>query len=129
MKKMQAAASPNDYVASLSGWQLKAVKKLRTAVRSAGSLEETIKWGHLVYICNGPVLLIRAEDERVLFGFWRGKHLTQIEQRLKPSGKYNMATLILHESTRLTREVAMRLAEEAIRLNKELGDPTKVPKR
>jgi hypothetical protein len=39
----------------------------------AGGLEETVKWGHLDYFSNGPALLIRAEAERVLFGFWRGK--------------------------------------------------------
>src|SRR5690606_36845288 len=38
----------------------------------AAPLDESIKWGHLVYQSNGPVLLIRAEARRVLFGFWRG---------------------------------------------------------
>jgi hypothetical protein len=44
------------------------------------------------------VLLIRAEDARVLFGFWRGKLLRAIEPRLKPGGKYEMATLELREA-------------------------------
>ena len=34
--------------------------------------------GALVYFSNGPVLLIRAEDERVLFGFWRGQRLASL---------------------------------------------------
>ena len=42
-----------------------------------------MKWGHLVYLSNGPVLLIRAEEKRVLFGFWRGKRLREIAPRLK----------------------------------------------
>jgi len=41
------------------------------AVRRVASLEEDIKWGHLVYAAEGPVLFIRAEPNRVLFGFWR----------------------------------------------------------
>jgi hypothetical protein len=45
--------------------------------------KEVVKWGHLVYLSNGPVLLIRAEEQRVLFGFWRGKRLQALEQRLK----------------------------------------------
>ena len=53
--------------------------------------------GPLVYFANGPVLLIRAEEERVLFGFWRGQRLREIEPRLKPGGKYEMATLEFRE--------------------------------
>ena len=70
---------------------------LRAAVAKEKALEERIKWGHLVYFANGPVLLIRAEESRVLFGFWRGQRLREIEPRLKPGGKYEMATLELRE--------------------------------
>ncbi len=49
-------------------------------MRRAGPLEEAIKWGHLVYSANGPLALIRAEETRVLFGFWRGKRLVEIER-------------------------------------------------
>ena len=67
------------------------VEALRAAVFGAtAQLTETVKWGHLVYLANGPVLLIRAERHRVLFGFWRGKSLRHIEPRLRPSGKYDM---------------------------------------
>ena len=37
------------------------------------------------------------EDERVLFGFWRGQRLREIEPRLKPGGKYEMATFEIRE--------------------------------
>ena len=66
-----AAASPDAYVAGLTGWQKDRVTELRAAVRAAGSMDEVIKWGHLVYLSNGPVCLIRAEGKRVLFGLWR----------------------------------------------------------
>ena len=75
MKRMTPAQNPDAYVASLSGWQRACVENLRAAVRSATDIEETVKWGHLVYRSNGPVLLIRAESERILFGFWRGQRL------------------------------------------------------
>ena len=65
---------------------------------------EVIKWGHLVYFSNGPVFLVRAEDERVLFGFWRGQSLRDIEPRLRGGGKYEMATLELVEGTPLERQ-------------------------
>jgi hypothetical protein len=69
------------------------------ALASVEALDEKIKWGHLVYFSNGPAFLIRAEDHRVLFGFWRGKRLRAIEPRLKPGGKFEMATLVLDATT------------------------------
>jgi hypothetical protein len=121
---MQNAASPEAYLESLAGWRQDYASALRTAVRSAASLEERLKWGHLVYFSNGPALLIRAESERVLFGFWRGQRLRHIEPRLKPGGKYEMATLEIRAHTHLERESVVCLVSEAVRLNLSLGDPT-----
>jgi hypothetical protein len=123
MKKAIPAANPNAYVTALSGWRRKTVESLRRAVAKEKELDEAIKWGHLVYSCKGPVLLIRAEDERVLFGFWRGKHLRETEPRLKASGKYEMATIELREGDTIKPAIANQLAREAIALNKKLGDP------
>ena len=78
MRKVPPPANPDAYVASLRGWRRETVEAIRKTVRGVGSLQEMIKWGHLVYIGNGPVLLIRAKDERVLFGFWRGQRLGNI---------------------------------------------------
>ena len=103
------------------------VETLRAAVRKA-KLEETVKWGHLVYAANGPALLIRAEDERVLLGFWRGQRLRAIEPRLRPGGKYEMATLEIREGVTVKPAVVSRLAREAVALNRVLGDPTNVVK-
>lgn len=114
---------PEDYVAALTGWQRQCVLGLRKAARSVSGLEEVIKWGHLVYLCDGPVLLIRAEEERVLFGFWRGQRLREIEERLVPGGKYEMATLELREGDTVKPAVARRLVKEAKALNEDLGDP------
>ena len=97
MKKSVPAASPDAYVKALSSWQRRTVETLRASVVASADLEERIKWGHLVYLSNGPVLLIRAEEERVLFGFWRGQRMREIDGRLKPGGKYEMATVELHE--------------------------------
>jgi hypothetical protein len=88
-----------------------------------------VKWGHLVYLANGPVLLIRAEDDRVLFGFWRGQRLRAIEPRLERGGKYEMATLELREGTAVDSATVRRLTREAVALNKKLGDPTLAAKR
>ena len=90
----------------------------------AAKLGEVIKWGHLVYYANGPVLLIRAEEERILFGFWRGQRLIEIEPGLKPGGKYEMATMEIREGTTVDPATVRRLVKKAAALNKTLGDPT-----
>lgn len=100
------------------------MEALRSAVVGASPLHEVIKWGHLVYFSNGPVLLIRAEEGRVLLGFWRGKRLRDIEPRLKPGGKYEMATLELLEKTPLEHSTVVGLVNEAVALNAAHGDPT-----
>ena len=124
MKKSIAAESPDAYLAALGGWRRRQVEALRATVVEAAPLREVIKWGHLVYFANGPVLLIRAEEERVLFGFWRGQRLRGIEPRLKPGGKYEMATLALVESTPLERATVVALVRQAVALNADNGDPT-----
>jgi hypothetical protein len=126
MKKSVPAASPDAYVDGLSGWQRVTVQGLRAAVVASGKLDEVIKWGHLVYLSNGPVLLIRAEEHRVLFGFWRGKRLRDIEGRLKPGGKYEMATVELRQDDEVSAGVVRRLVKAAVGLNKTLGNPTDI---
>ena len=124
VKKSVPAASPDAYVAALTGWRRTQVESLRSAVRAAATLDEVVKWGHLVYVDEGPVLLIRAEEERVLLGFWRGQRLRELEPRLKPGGKYEMATLELREGASITKAAVRRLAARAAELNQRLGDPT-----
>jgi hypothetical protein len=126
MKKSIPAANPDAYVGALSGWQRVTVKGLRAAVVASTNLDEVIKWGHLVYLSNGPVLLIRAEEDRVLFGFWRGKRLREIEGRLKPSGKYEMATVELRENEAVSAGVVRRLVKAAVGFNETLGNPTDI---
>jgi hypothetical protein len=129
MKQTPPAASPDAYVAALNGWRRECVAGLRAAVRSAAKLQEVVKWGHLVYQANGPVLLIRAETERVLLGYWRGQRLSAIEARLKKGGKYEMATLELREGMTVKPATVRRLTREAVALNQTLGDPTHAAKR
>ncbi len=129
MKKTTPDATPDAYVSALRGWRRDCVETLRAAVQLAATLDEVIKWGHLVYFSRGPVLLIRAEEERVLFGFWRGQRLRLIEPRLKPGGKFEMATLELAKGMTVDAFTVRRLAAKAVALNKTLGDPTKVAAR
>jgi hypothetical protein len=126
MKRSVPAASPDAYVAALTGWRRACVVELRAAVRGAAQLEEVVKWGHLVYLANGPVLLIRAEAERVLLGFWRGQRLGALEPRLRPGGKYEMATVELRDGDTIAPATVQRLTADAVQLNVQVGDPTRV---
>jgi hypothetical protein len=128
MKKVPPPANPDAYVAALDDWRRELVVALRKAVRAAATLDEQIKWGHLVYFSTGPVLLIRAEEERVLLGFWRGQRLLELEPRLKRGGKYEMATLELREGMMIKPTLVRRLTKAAVTLNEQLGDPTEVAK-
>lgn len=119
------ATTPDEYIVCLTGWQHSFAVALRGAVRAtAPELQERLKWGHLVYFNTGPVLIIRAEPQRVLFGFMRGQRLRHIEPRLKPGGRYELATLELRPHTPLRRETVLQLVIEAAQLNRTLGDPT-----
>lgn len=124
------AKTPDEYVEYLDGWQRIKVEELRSIVVDAvPEFEERLKWGHLVYFLNGPVLIIRAEPTRVLFGFFRGKRLREIEPRLKASGKYELATMEFQPETEIAADVAALLARTAAELNRELGDPTDIGPR
>ncbi len=128
-KGAPVAADPDAYVRALRGWRKDVVTDLRAAVMSAAAFEEVIKWGHIVDLSNGPVLLIRAEDERVLFGFWRGKRLRDIEPRLKASGKYELANQVFVKGDKVDGAIAAKLAKEAAALNRKLGNPQADAKR
>lgn len=129
MEKEPAAANPDAYVTGLNGWRREQVEALRAAVRSVDGPTEVIKWGHLVYLSDGPALLIRAEARRVLLGFWRGQQLLDLEPRLKPGGQYEMATLSLAEGETIGPETVAALTRAAVDLNACLGDPTKGQKK
>ena len=64
MRRGVPAADPDAYFEALAGWQRDCVEMLRAAGHRAAGFDEIIKWGHLVYLEQGPALLIRAEDTR-----------------------------------------------------------------
>ena len=120
----KAAANPDAYVEALSGWQRERVEILRAAVNAGAEFEEIIKWHNLVFVSNGLCILIRAEDKRVLLGFWRGKRLVHLDRRIKASGKYELANLVMAEATVIDPALITQLATAAAALNLEYGDPT-----
>ena len=124
MPTMKAAANPDAFVEELDGWRRGLVEQLRAAVNAGAAFDEVIKWGNLVFVHRGLAVLIHVEDHRVVFGFFRGKRLTAIEPRIKPSGKYELGNIVFFEGDAIEPAQVERLAREAARLNDELGDPT-----
>ena len=68
------------------------------------------------------------EDDRVLLGFWRGQRLIELEPRLRPGGKYEMATIEFRESVAVRPATVRRLAAQAVALNDALGNPARIAK-
>lgn len=124
MIKGVAAANPDAYVDALSGWQRERVDMLRAAVMAGGDFQEIIKWTNLVFTLNGPCIVLRAEEKRVLLAFFRGKRLVHFDSRIKPSGKFELANLVMTEDTDVDAALITRLATTAAALNLEYGDPT-----
>lgn len=121
---MKAYASPQEWFEDAGGWQRALIAELRDAILGGGEFEQLVKWGNLFFRHQGLCILIRHEEARVLLGFMRGKRLTGIEPRIKPSGKYELGNIVLREDDAIAGERVTELAREAARLNRELGDPT-----
>lgn len=124
--KGQPPADPAEYVARLAGWQLSLVTTLREAIHAAAPFEEAIKWHNLIFVADGPCMLIHTEESRVLLGFWRGKRLVELDDRIKPSGKYELGNITFREDTPVDATQITRLATAARELNRQLGDPTAI---
>lgn len=126
MKRVAPAASPDAYVAALDGWQAEVVRNLRAAIEAAApEADQIIKWGNLVFVSDGLMALIRAEEHRVLLGFWRGKRLAAMEPRIRPSGKYELGNWTFRQGDAVEPEAVMAVVREAVTLNRTLGDPTR----
>lgn len=123
---MKAAANPDAFVDELAGWRRELVVMLRAAVNAGAAFDEIIKWGNLVFVHNGLSVLIHVEEQRVVFGFFRGKRLTGLEPRIRPSGKYELGNVVFFEGDAIEPGQVERLAREAARLNDEFGDPTAI---
>jgi hypothetical protein len=119
-------SSPQEWLASLGAWQRPLVDAMRAAILSAATFSETVKWRNLVFVSDGPAVLIHAEDDRILLGLWRGKRLRDREPLLKASGKYELANWTFRPGDEIDPARIAALAHAAAALNAELGDPTRL---
>jgi len=113
------------YIAGLRDWRSEVVMYLcqltaESAPRAAGS----ITWGQPVYKQKGPFLYVKAYPHIVHFGFWRGVKLEDPEKLLVGDGD-RMRHIKLWSRADVREERFSAWIREAVKLNQELGDPTK----
>lgn len=113
------------YIASLSDWRGTTVRRLHETIAAAApDAVAAIKWAQPVYSSNGPFAYIKAFPRSVNVGFWRGAELTDPNGLLEGDGD-RMRHVSLRSLDGLDTAAIEAFAREAVRLNRERGDPTK----
>ncbi len=119
------AKTVDEYIDRLGDWRGEIVRELRELVVSTvPKAEESMKWGQPVYELNGPFCFIKAFRNQVNFGFWRGDQVADPKKILVKSMD-RMRHVKLTSLTQIQKPQFRELLKSAIKLNKELGDPTK----
>jgi len=115
----------DEYVARQGSWQKDVIAQLREILREgAPGATEQIKWGQPVYDWNGPFAHIKAFSSSVNLGFWRGATLKDPAGLLSGEGD-RMKHVKITTPAGVHHHEFVALVREAVRLNDELGDPTK----
>ncbi len=112
------------YIAHHKGWQREVLTTLRSIVRgAAGEIEESILWSQPVFSMNGPVCYVKAFADHVNFGFWRGTELEDPDGLLV-GDLTKMRHITLRSMSDVNRELFESMVRQAVRLNRDKGDPT-----
>ncbi len=112
------------YVAGLQGWQATIVNELRKLLKvSAPGTRERIRDEQPTFEVNGPFAFIKADEQSVNFGFWRGDELDDPHKLLKKAtGKVRVVPL--KSKTALPEDPLVAMIQKAVVLNLAKGDPT-----
>lgn len=124
------AARPtvDDYIAALAPARRATAERLRAVVRGAApDAREIVKWGQPVYDANGPFAALKAFPKHVTITFWRGAALAESSD---PTGVLagdgdRMRHVRFHSADDVPADALADIIRAAVRLNAELGDPTK----
>jgi hypothetical protein len=129
--RMAAKVSPlkgmpvDQYVATkIAGWQSDVARSLVALVqRAAPEASVAIKWGQPVFEMNGPFAFIKPAKAHLTFGFWRGAELDDPKKLL--SGGERMSHVKLTGPGEVDAPALTALVKQAVKLNRDKGDPTK----
>jgi Uncharacterized conserved protein len=121
----QLAHTVDEYIERLGDWRGETIQALRELVTaSVPKAEETFRWGQAVYELNGPFCCIKAFRGQVNLGFWRGDEVADPKGLLAKSVD-RMKYIILTDIQHIQEKELRAMIKSAVRLNRELGDPTK----
>jgi hypothetical protein len=116
------------YIAALDPGRARVAQCLREVVRRAApDARESIKWAQPVYESNGPFLAMKAASKHVTLTFWRGAALAASADpgHLLDGDGDRMRHVQFRPTDDIPADAIAGLVREAVRLNAELGDPTK----
>jgi hypothetical protein len=115
----------DSYITELEGWKGEVVSRVRQIILNAApEANESIKWAQPVYESDGPFAYIRAFQNTVNFGFWRGIDIKDPKGRLQGSGG-KMRHVKLSSLDDIDESTFSDLIRQAIEMNRLKGDPTK----
>jgi len=122
---MAAERTVDGYVAALPEDQREIAEALRRLVRAgAPDVKEVFKWAQPVFESDGPFAYIKAFPRHVNFGFWRGVEVDGGRGILETGGS-KMAHIKVRRVSDIDEVVLADMVREAVRLNKEWGDPSR----
>jgi hypothetical protein len=121
-----AESNPVDeYIASFDDWRGEVMDELRGLVTNAApSATVGIKWAQPVFELEGPFAYMKAHGRHITFGFWRGVELEDPKDLLKGAG-VKMRHVKISETTDVKTAAFRAFVRQAVRLNREHGDPTR----
>lgn len=118
------ASTVDEYIANHKGWQRDVMAKLRALIKSTcPEAVESIKWSQPVYEYEGFLCYMKAFNNHVNLGFWRGAELSDPEGLLSGDG-LKLRHVSLTSVHDFRADAFTDFIKHAMRLNREKGDPT-----
>jgi hypothetical protein len=115
----------DSYIAGLEEWKGEIIARVRKIIlEAAPQAKESIKWAQPVYESNGPFAYIKAFNNDVNFGFWRGVDIKDPKGLLQGSGS-KMRHVKITGINDIDESIFVDFIRQAIELNQVKGDPTK----
>jgi hypothetical protein len=123
---MVKVSTVDEYVSLHEPWKQDILTKLREIVKkNAPNTKESIKWAQPVYENDdGPFCFIRAHKNHVNIGFWRGAIIDDPHHLLEGDG-VKMRHIKITQETDIEDKKIGDFVQQAIKLNQELGNPTR----
>ena len=104
------------------GWHADVIRRVLDVSRKAApKAAVSIKWGQPVMEENGPFMFVRAAKAHVTVGFWRGSELADPKGLLERGDR--MGHWKVKAATDLDEKALAAMVKDAVRLNREKGNP------